>query len=438
MGQSSKDIDAARIAIRKRLEEEPALSEADKAALNAEWLKLDKLLAVIQDELFDQVTQEVAAATNNLRAVVASGKTDPIQQFIANLREASASVTGALNGAKDGAQVSPVVVKDQNDPAGPAELGKSPSLSALQQSTIKAIINIFETGTVRGDYANITLIPGDTGGLTYGRSQTTLNGGGLRELIADYCADLQRPFARHLSQYSERLAAKDNALNGDIHFQNLLRAAADYRIMRDIQDVFFDRFYWMKAAAAASNLGVKTPLGTAVIYDGFVHGSFDLIRRDTDRSFGTLEAKGEKIWISKYIDTRDSWLENSSRADLRATVYRTRTFKTLIASELWDLPIPLVVRSVQIDVASLNGQPIGVYNGPVPKSRDLALGHSILAGQDVRHVQVRLSAHDVGSSVRADGLYGPSTQGAVRDYQSTAGLPQTGIVDLATFSRMGF
>ncbi len=40
-------------------------------------------------------------------------------------------------------------------------------LTTLQEQTIKAILNVFETSQVRGDYANITLIPGDTGGLTY-------------------------------------------------------------------------------------------------------------------------------------------------------------------------------------------------------------------------------------------------------------------------------
>ncbi len=56
-------------------------------------------------------------------------------------------------------------------------------LTDLQKRTAQAIVNIFETGRVRGDYAKVTLIPGDPGHLTYGRSQTTLASGNLHLLI---------------------------------------------------------------------------------------------------------------------------------------------------------------------------------------------------------------------------------------------------------------
>ena len=52
-------------------------------------------------------------------------------------------------------------------------------LSEQQKPTAQAIVNLFETGRVRGDYAGVTLIPGDTGHLTSGRSQTTLASGNL-------------------------------------------------------------------------------------------------------------------------------------------------------------------------------------------------------------------------------------------------------------------
>jgi chitosanase len=44
----------------------------------------------------------------------------------------------------------------------------------LQKRSAEAIVNVFETGTPRGDYGQVTVVPGDTGHLTYGRSQTTL------------------------------------------------------------------------------------------------------------------------------------------------------------------------------------------------------------------------------------------------------------------------
>jgi chitosanase len=60
-------------------------------------------------------------------------------------------------------------------------------MNQLQKKTAGAILNIFETGAVFGRYGKVTLIPGDTGHLTYGKSQTTLGSGNLALLIHDYC-----------------------------------------------------------------------------------------------------------------------------------------------------------------------------------------------------------------------------------------------------------
>ena len=57
-------------------------------------------------------------------------------------------------------------------------------LTAAQKQTAEAILNIFETSEVRGDYGNVTLIQGDTGRLTYGRSQTTLRACSKAKLLS--------------------------------------------------------------------------------------------------------------------------------------------------------------------------------------------------------------------------------------------------------------
>jgi len=61
-------------------------------------------------------------------------------------------------------------------------------VTALQKSTAEAIVNVFETGSAVGDYANVTLLAGDAGHLTYGRSQTTLASGNLFLLLKAYAA----------------------------------------------------------------------------------------------------------------------------------------------------------------------------------------------------------------------------------------------------------
>ena len=52
-------------------------------------------------------------------------------------------------------------------------------LTELQKLTAQAIVNVFETGKARGDYGRVSVMRGDTGHLTYGRSQTTLAIGNL-------------------------------------------------------------------------------------------------------------------------------------------------------------------------------------------------------------------------------------------------------------------
>jgi hypothetical protein len=53
----------------------------------------------------------------------------------------------------------------------------------LQKGAAQAIVNVFKTDAPQGDYASVTLLKGDTGHLTYGRSQTTLASGNLYLLI---------------------------------------------------------------------------------------------------------------------------------------------------------------------------------------------------------------------------------------------------------------
>ena len=58
-------------------------------------------------------------------------------------------------------------------------------LTDLQKKAAQAVVNVFETGHARGEYGQVTLLPGDSGHLTYGRSQTTLASGNLFLLIKD-------------------------------------------------------------------------------------------------------------------------------------------------------------------------------------------------------------------------------------------------------------
>lgn len=294
-----------------------------------------------------------------------------------------------------------------------------------QKRTAEAIVNIFETGSVLGDYGKVTVIPGDTGHLTFGRSQTTLGSGNLAKLLDSYCENPGARFARHFEPWKERLRKADVQLDHEPRLHNLLRATADDPVMRDVQDAFFDTFYWQPALRAAERMGIVTPLGVAVVYDAHVHGSWLTLRDRTTARAGRLGEIGERQWIGEYIRERRAWLANHSRKDLRVTVYRMDVFGTLAEMQLWGLELPLVVRGKEISLATLNAMPEGCYEGPAPGSRALAVQSPLVRGLDVRLLQLALS--DIGADIRADGIYGNGSAQCVRDFQTKRGMPVTGV-----------
>ena len=303
------------------------------------------------------------------------------------------------------------------------------AITATQATTAKAIVNLFETGEVLGQYGNVTLIAGDTGHLTFGRSQTTLGSGNLALLLQQYCANHGARFAARLAPSLPRFVAIDHTLDNDHKLHNVLRASADDPVMRETQDAFFDQTYWQPAVRAAGKLGLGSPLATTVVYDSFVHGSWAAMRDRTTQSVGAPAMIGERAWISTYVATRRAWLENNARTDLRPTVYRMDALKRLIDQGFWGLGLPLVVRGKEISPLTLAAMPPGCYDGPQPGLRPMAPQTPLLRGLDVRLTRLGLS--DRGMEIQADGIFGQTSANVVKAWQAQNGRPANGVVDLA-------
>lgn len=308
-------------------------------------------------------------------------------------------------------------------------------LTDLQKRTAQAIVNIFETSQVRGDYGNVTLLPGDTGHLTYGRSQTTLASGNLYLLIKAYCEDDGAQFAEPLRTYLDRLAARDLTLDDDLAFRDLLREAGDDPVMHDVQDRFFDRVYWSPAAQAAISLSINTALGTGVVYDSRVHGSWGRIRDRTLDRYGAVSPIGEEAWIGHYVDERRDWLATNPNPLLQRTVYRMDAFRGLIGEGKWDLSLPLRVRGVVIDEDALLGPAAIRVSAQDEVERTLLLRMPPMRGADVEAVQRALVA--AGIAVDVDGVFGPATAQAVIRFQGMRGLTVDGVVGPATRTALG-
>jgi len=269
------------------------------------------------------------------------------------------------------------------------------TLTSTQARTLEAIVNLFETGQVLGDYGQVTVLAGDTGHLTFGRSQTTLGSGNLHTLLQRYCSNGGARFGRRLEPFLPQIAARDTALDGHARLHNLLRATADDPVMRDVQDQFFTDVYFRPAVRTAERQGIGLPLGMAVVYDSFVHGSWGRIR---DRVSGTPGTRGERAWVTDYV--------------------------------AWGLELPLVIRGAEVSLASLAGTPPGAFDGPHPGTRLISLPTSpspLQRGLDVRLVQLALSER--GAEIRADGVYGRASADRVADHQRSIGAAATGVVD---------
>ena len=307
--------------------------------------------------------------------------------------------------------------------------------SDIQKKTAQAIVNIFETGSAKGDYGQVTVQRNDAGHLTYGRSQTTLASGNLHLLVKAYCEAPGALFAGDLNPYLNRLAVRDLSLDNDATLRNILHDSGGDPVMHDVQNQFFDSVYWNPAAQSAANLGFKEPLSFAVVYDSCIHGSWRKVRDMTNAQFGAAGVKGERPWIENYVERRKNWLGSSPNPLLQRTVYRMESFEQMIAAALWALTLPLSVRGVTIDVNVLEEHTPVVASADDNAQRTLSLTTPLISGKDVEVIQTALK--NSGFHVDIDGVFGQETDTAVRAFQRSKGLKPDGVVGPATRAALG-
>jgi len=307
-------------------------------------------------------------------------------------------------------------------------------LTSLPKQTAHAIVNLFETGTPFGDYGAVTLLPGDTGRLTYGRAQTTIASGNLALLIADYCRRPDAALGSALRDYLPALERRAVRLDEDARLHALLRRAGGDPVMQEAQDDFFDRVYWEPAMRSARFIGAELPLSHAVIYDSRIHGSWHRIRDRVIAESGPLADVGEQHWTAAYVSARRAWLAGHPNRLLRRTVYRMDSFTQLMEAEKWDLALPITVRGTVLDEALLCGGPPQRVSAIEPEDRLLSLERPFVQGADVEALQRALA--QAGLDVAVDGVFGPGTERAVVAFQAREGLTVDGVAGPATLSAL--
>ncbi|MBM2845651.1 MAG: csn [Bacteroidetes bacterium] len=304
-------------------------------------------------------------------------------------------------------------------------------MDELQKKTAQGIVNIFETGKVLGEYGRVTLLPGDSGHLTYGRSQTTLASGNLYLLVKSYCDQGGATLKDGLRPFLQRLSVRDLSLDHEVLLRDLLARAGNDPVMRDTQDRFFDRVYWKPAMDFAAAIQIASPLGVAVVYDSCIHGSWIRMRDRTINQFKKPPDINENIWIGHYVDERKDWLATHPNALLHRTVYRMDAFRDLIKNNKWNLALPVRVRNIDITEQLLQVEEPVVASAHDPADRVLLLKTPRMHGEDVRRVQQALKL------ASPDGIFGPQTAQAVARFQASKGLRADGIVGPATVAALG-
>ncbi|MCX6252277.1 MAG: chitosanase [Bacteroidetes bacterium] len=224
-------------------------------------------------------------------------------------------------------------------------------LTNQQKSICQQVINVFETGSVEGDYSCISIFadgPHKTLQITYGRSQTT-EYGNLQELISMY-VDAGGTYSDQLQPYISQIGT--TPLVDDDDFKKLLKdAGKNDPVMQQVQDDFFEKRYFLPAMTWADNNGFELPLSMLVIYDSYIHSGRipDFLRQRFTES-PPIKGGDEKTWITQYVNTRQDWLATADNPVLHPTVYRTQCFLNEIARDNWDLSL-IPVKAHGIDVS---------------------------------------------------------------------------------------
>src|SRR5205823_6661226 len=107
----------------------------------------------------------------------------------------------------------------------------------------------------------------DLGIISYGKHQATLASGTLYPILKRFTELSSSDTAAKMSSYLDRVKRRDESLREDQGFVRLLKDAAKEPEMNRAQDEEFARQYWAPAKKSAAEVGIKSALGYAILYD---------------------------------------------------------------------------------------------------------------------------------------------------------------------------
>ncbi|WP_185289938.1 chitosanase [Chryseobacterium lactis] len=232
--------------------------------------------------------------------------------------------------------------------------------SGISQSAankIAEVISTFENGKRSGGYdAYVAYRDERFNGsyyrqITYGRFQTT-EFGNLKKLIQMYI-EANGTYANFFKDYVNDIGkivgnTPVSLYQNEDFVQALKDAGKNDPIMQTVQEDFFDLRYFQPALSWFKTHGFTLPLSLLVIFDSFIHsGSIKESLRKMFPEYPPNMGGDEKRWITQYTAARHAWLSNYETKEVRASAYRTQTFKDLILNDNWDLTKPFKTQGIQ-------------------------------------------------------------------------------------------
>ena len=212
-------------------------------------------------------------------------------------------------------------------------------ITELQKKICQAIVNIFESGSAKGNYSAVTVANGDKGGLSYGIAQVSRASGNLYQLIEKY-TQVNGEYGLELSTYLGRMKNGDETLDNDTILKLYLRQAGHDKIMQQCQEEYFDKKFWQPMFRKWTEKGYRYALSMAVMYDSAIQGGYYIVGNLVNKKY---TAREETQWINHYVQERYKWLLTGAGI-LPKTIYRMQEFEKLLAIENWDLVLPIMVR----------------------------------------------------------------------------------------------
>jgi hypothetical protein len=234
------------------------------------------------------------------------------------------------------------------------------------RSTIFSITSVFESGRPEGRpdaYQNA-----DAGIVSYGKHQATLQSGNLERVLSAYFRRSTSASRQALQQeYAHRVAAKDPSLRHDTRFKELLLQAAHDPEMGKAQEEVFEQNFYRPVIEQAKQIGIKTPLGLACLYDTRIQGGLQDVVTAVSQQLGTATVGetnragqvDEPTWLRTFLKEREARLnrladrraaenKHTDAKWLRTSIFRVTELRKLLEEGNLTLAGELMVRNQRI------------------------------------------------------------------------------------------